>query len=74
MEVTPIESVSTLVDQAQEVTIDMKVTLQEIYENAMDYGTPFYSVERWNSEFGEVKWNTGKFDGFYIVDGFIEVR
>ena len=55
--------------------LDMKKVLQEIYRNAMDYGTPYYTIDEFQKAFGKVQWNKGALDGFYVTDeGLIQVR
>ena len=54
---------------------DMKKVLQEIYDNAMDHGAPYYTVGEFEEQFGKVQWNKGALDGFYVSDeGLIQVR
>jgi len=56
------------------MTKEMENDLKEVYKDAMDYGLPYFTVQEWNENHGEVQWNMGEFEGFYIADGFIQVR
>ena len=56
------------------MTKEMEIDLEEIYQNAMDYGAAYFTLKEWNEKHGEVQWNVGKFDGFYIADDMIQVR
>ena len=58
----------------KQMTVEMKEDLDEVYRDAMDYGSGYFKIEDWNKKHGEVKWNVGEFDGFYIADGIIQVR
>ena len=58
----------------KDLTQEMKEDLEEIYQNSMDYEPAYFTVKEWNEKHGEVEWNVGKLDGFYIADDKIEVR